>query len=54
MKTTITIAIIVTSLLTGCGGGGSAAQSEPSVTRQNAPQPNVNNDALRPPKPPSI
>jgi len=56
MKTTtiIIITILLTSLLAGCGGGGNVDQSDTFVTRQNAPQPNVADKALRPPKPPSI
>ncbi len=48
------IVIIFASLLVGCGGGSDSSTSEAPATRENTPQPNVANDALRPPKPPSI
>ncbi len=54
MKTIILITMISALLMTGCGSGSDANTSQSPVTRENAPQPKVDNDALRPPKPPSI
>jgi len=55
MKTISLFIIIVASMLVvGCGGGSDASSSDAPVTRENTPQPNVTNDTLRPPKPPSI
>ncbi len=55
MKTVyILIGLMLTSLLVGCGGGSDTSTTETPLTRENAPQPNIANEALRPPKPPSI
>ncbi len=53
MKTLTILLLITASLFVGCGGGDSVVSDAP-VTRENAPQPNVADESLRPPKPPSI
>ncbi len=53
MKLLPIILLIMASLFVGCGGGDSVETKTPT-TRTEAPQPNVADDSLRPPKPPSI
>ncbi len=53
MKISMILLLIMASLFVGCGGEDSVASDTPA-TLENAPQPNVTDDSLRPPKPPSI
>jgi hypothetical protein len=55
MKRLLTL-LFVASLFGGCGSGGGDTTS-PEITpstRADAPQPNVADESLRPPKPPSL
>jgi hypothetical protein len=53
MKLLSILVILSAVLFVGCGGGSSNG-SDSVVTRSNAPQPSGVDEAVRPPKPPSI